>query len=122
MFFHAQRRRLPLTETAILSSITIEQVNEAMPKPTKFELQQALKEATWMREKEQDPSHLAKCLLSHNYRIKFLENVMDCAKHYLHSGLAAHEHVELMKAIEAAEVASRELEEGKIDFGLDPGE
>jgi len=109
-------------KTATLNNIAITRANLIMSKPTKLELQEAIEEATRMRDKGEDPHYIAKSLLNCNYRINFLEHVMDSAKHYLHSGLAAHEHTILIQTISAAETASRELEEEKIDFGLDSGE
>ena len=41
--------------------------------PTKEELEQALSEAARMREHGEDPHHLAKVVLNHNYRIEQLE-------------------------------------------------
>jgi len=78
-----------------------------MGTPTTQEMEEALAEAARMREKDEDARHVAKALLSLNYRVHLLERVESAAKHFLHSGLAPHEHTELVKAIEAADRAVR---------------
>ena len=78
-----------------------------MGKPTPEELETALKHAARMRENGEDQFFMAKSLLNINYRMKYLEEVLDKAKLYLHSGEAAVEHALLLKAIEEAETASR---------------
>jgi len=87
--------------------------------PTKEELETALAEAARMREKDEDPRYVAKALLNHHYRLKLLEEVLDAARHYLHSGLAAHEHTVLEKSIKKAENAALPLGSDKTTFGLD---
>ena len=77
-----------------------------MGRPTKEELKTAVKHAADLREQGEDTFFLAKSLLNLNYRIQFLENVLAKANLYLHSGEGAHEHAELVKAIEEAEKAS----------------
>jgi len=72
-----------------------------MGKPTEEELQQALAVAKYMRESGQDPYCLAKALLNLNYRVGYLEQVMQAAVSYLRSGLAEREHTRLVHAIEA---------------------
>lgn len=72
-----------------------------MGKPTDEELKAALTEAARMREQGEDPHFLAKCLLNLNYRIKHLERVLGATERYLHSGLAEHNHAELVRTIEA---------------------
>ena len=79
---------------------------QAMGKPTPEELNTALQHAVQMREKGEDLYFMAKALLNLNYRLKYLEDVLDKAKLYLHSGEAAVEHGILLNAIEAAEKAS----------------
>ncbi len=93
-----------------------------MYKPPEAELRQALQEADRMRATSDDRHFVGRALLSHDYRLQKLENVLARAKHYLHSGLAPHEHSELIKAIEQAETASKEPGEEQPRFGLDPGE
>lgn len=70
-----------------------------MGKPTEEELNQALTEASRMREQDDDPHYVAKALLNTHYRFKQLEKVLQAIEHYLHSGQAAHEHTRLVKAI-----------------------
>jgi hypothetical protein len=90
-----------------------------MGTPTKAELQEALAEAARMREHAEDEHHVAKALLSHNYRLQLLEKVLSAAQHYLRSGLAPHEHAELLKAIAAAERAANPSGVAHEDFGLE---
>ena len=88
-----------------------------MSRPTAEELAEALAEAGRMREHDEDPHHVAKALLNHNYRIQYMEAVLEAAKHYLHSGNGPHEHTVLLKAIDKADAANRMLgtePEGKI--------
>lgn len=73
-----------------------------MSKPTEDELKQALNKAIEMREQGQDPDFLAKALLNHHYRNRYLEEVMRAAEHYLHSGLAEREHTVLLRALDKA--------------------
>lgn len=91
-----------------------------MAAPTEAELKLALTEATRMREGNADPHFLAKALLSLNYRLELLDQVKDAAKHFLHSGLAPHEHTVLVKAIERAESAAEPLGTEHESFGLEP--
>jgi hypothetical protein len=90
-----------------------------MGRPTEAELETALARAARMRERDEDEYFLAKSLLSHNYRLHMLQKVLEAAKHYLHSGLAPHEHAELVKAIAAAEKAANPAGYGGEDFGLE---
>jgi hypothetical protein len=90
-----------------------------MPKPTSEELETALAEAARMREQQEDPFFLAKTLLNHNYRLGILERVLAAAKHYLHSGLAPHEHALLERAIAEADRASVALGNERERFGLE---
>ena len=85
-----------------------------MGRPTKEELKTALKHAADLREQGEDTFFLAKSLLNLNYRIRFLAK----ANLYLHSGEGAHEHAELVKAIEEAEEAS--LAAGQDDEDIYP--
>jgi len=87
--------------------------------PTEDELQTALKEAAHMREKGEDPHHIAKALLNHNYRIKQLEKVMHAAELYFRSGNAGQEHTYLIQAIEAAKYSSsNSADRDELDYGL----
>ena len=51
-----------------------------MSKPTEEEMKIALKMAAQMRDKNIDPFFVAKTLLSHNYRIKYLEEIMHAGR------------------------------------------
>jgi len=73
-----------------------------MGMPTADELKIAIDTAKRMRERGDDPQHLAKVLLNHHYRIAYLDRVMRAAEIYLRSGLSEHEHTELLRAIESA--------------------
>jgi hypothetical protein len=73
-----------------------------MSKPTDKELAMALKMAAHMRDKEIDPFCIAKALLSHNYRIKYLEEVMHAADRYVNLGMSEQEKTNLIRAIEKA--------------------
>ena len=87
--------------------------------PTEEELQTALLEAARMREKGEDPHHIAKALLNHHYRIKQLEKVMHAAELYFRSGNAGQEHTALVQAIEAAKYASSNTaDRDELDHGL----
>ena len=87
--------------------------------PTEEELQTALQEAASMREKGEDPHHIAKTLLNHNHRIDLFEKAIHAAELYLRSGNASQEHTKLVRAIEAAKYASSNTaDHDKLDYGL----
>ena len=87
--------------------------------PTAEELQTALQEAARMREQGDDPHHIAKALLNHNYRIEKLEKVMHAAELYMRSGEGGHEHAELVRSIKAAKYASTSTaDRDELDYGL----
>ncbi|HVL00105.1 MAG TPA: hypothetical protein VM553_09835 [Dongiaceae bacterium] len=71
-----------------------------MGKPTRAELTQALTEAARMREQSEDPHHIAKCLLNHDYRLKQFEQLYQVVEHYLRSGQSDTEHGKLMRALD----------------------
>ncbi len=71
-----------------------------MSKPTEEELETALKMAAHMRDKKIDPFFIAKALLSHNYRIKYLEEILHAADRYINRGMAEHEKTHLIRTIE----------------------
>lgn len=73
-----------------------------MPKPTEEELETALKMAAHMRDKKIDPFYLAKALLNHNYRIKYLEEILHAADRYLNRGMSEQEKTRLIRMIEKA--------------------
>jgi hypothetical protein len=89
-----------------------------MAKPTPDELATALKHAAVMREQGEDYFHVAKALLNLNYRLRYLEHVLERVKIYLNSGEAAVEHTALIKAIEAAELAA--MAPGEEDDRMHP--
>lgn len=91
-----------------------------MPKPSDEELNSALKMAVQMREKSIDPFFLAKTLLSHNYRIGYLEQVLKAADRYLNMGMADKERTALLKAIEKAKASeSHTAQQERESFGLE---
>ncbi len=71
-----------------------------MSRPTKEELNAALAEAGRMREQGEDPHHIAKCLLNHNYRLKQYEQLYESTGRYLHSGQNDVEHGKLLRLLE----------------------
>lgn len=71
-----------------------------MSKPTEEELQAALKMAAQMRDKNIDPFFIAKALLSHNYRIKYLEEILQAADRYINRGMSEQEKTHLIRTIE----------------------
>jgi hypothetical protein len=87
--------------------------------PRTEELEAALQEARRMREQGNDPQHVAKALLNFHYRYQLMEKVVDAARHYMHSGLAPHEHATLVRAIEAVEKVSRPAGHDDEGFGLE---
>ena len=90
-----------------------------MPKPSDDEIDSALKMAVQMREKGMDPFFLAKTLLSHNYRIKYLEKVLKAADRYLSMGMAERQRMELVKLIEKAKEAdSHTAQQERENMGL----
>jgi hypothetical protein len=91
-----------------------------MAKPTAEELDIALKMAVQMREKNLDPYNVAKCLLNHNFRIRYLEEVMRAADRYINMGMSDRERTHLLSALNKARdmdsyTASAEQEQ----FGLE---
>lgn len=91
-----------------------------MPKPTEEELDAALKMAVQMREKNIDPFFVAKTLLSHNYRIQHLEQVLHAADRYVNMGMAERERTKLLRAIEKTKDAeSHTAQQERESFGLE---
>ena len=91
-----------------------------MSKPTDEELETALKMAAQMRDRKIDPFFIAKSLLSHNYRIKHLEEVMRAADRYINHGMSEQERTRLIREIEKAKDAeSYTSGEGRNSFGLE---
>ncbi|WP_196137640.1 hypothetical protein [Aliikangiella sp. G2MR2-5] len=91
-----------------------------MTKPTKEELEIALKEAAYMKEHDADPKFIAKALLNLNYRVNYLYEVFKTAEKYLYFGQEENEHQALTKAIEKARHEERNIEkkEDPPTYGL----
>lgn len=91
-----------------------------MPKPSDEELEIALQKAAEMRENNDDPFNMAKCLLSHNFRIKNLEDVLAIADRYCNMGMAQRELTHLIRAIEKAKNVESYTSQSKQErFGLE---
>jgi len=91
-----------------------------MPKPTDEELEIALKTAISMRENGDDPFNLAKCLLSHNFRMKHMEQVLAIADRYCNMGMAQRELTHLVRAIDKAKNAESYTSQTQEErFGLE---
>ena len=91
-----------------------------MSKPTDTELKIALNKAIKMKEQGHDDYFLAKSLINHHYRIRYLEEVLHIADRYLNHGMADHERTELLRAIEKARDAeARTSGNEHEEFGLE---
>jgi len=91
-----------------------------MSKPTEEELETALKMAAQMRDHDVDPFFIAKALLSHNYRISCLEEVMSAADRYVNMGMSERERTHLIRAIEKAkDLDSYTSQTERGSFGLE---
>ncbi len=91
-----------------------------MSKPSEEELETALKMAANMRDKKIDPFFIAKTLLSHNYRIKHLEEVLQAADRYINFGMSEQERTHLIRAIEKAkDIDSYTSGKRSESFGLE---
>lgn len=91
-----------------------------MPKPSDEELELAIQTAIAMRENNDDPHKLAKCLLSHNYRIRHLEEVLAIADRYCNMGMAQRELTHLVRAIDKAKnLESYTSQSEQERFGLE---
>lgn len=91
-----------------------------MSKPTEEELDTALKMAAQMRDKKIDPFFIAKALLSHNYRIKYLEETLRAADRYINHGMSEQERTHLIRSIEKAKDAESFTSGKKREsFGLE---
>ena len=76
--------------------------------------------AIQMREKSIDPFFVAKSLLSHNYRIKYLEEVLRAADRYINMGMSDREKTQLLRAINKAKDAeSHTAQQERASFGLE---
>lgn len=88
--------------------------------PTPEELKRAVEVAERMRARDEDPEFVARSLLHLHHRSIHLEKVFKAAERYLHSGLAEHEHSELIRAIDLARRADlEESHQEDVPFGLD---
>jgi hypothetical protein len=96
-------------------------MSEDIPiKPTPDQLEEALNLARALRERGRDPDFLGHALLYCEHRVEVLERVRLAAERYLHSGMAEHEHSDLVRALAAArrtEPATTHEQPGR--FGLD---
>lgn len=91
-----------------------------MSKPTDTELKHALQTAIDMKERGIDADFMAKALLNHNYRLKYLTEVLKIADRYLNHGMADHERTLLLSAINKANTAeARTSGYEREDFGLE---
>lgn len=91
-----------------------------MSKPTDNELKTALSKAIKMKETGQDEFYLAKALINHHYRIRYLEEVLRIADRYMNHGMSDHERRALLMAIEKAKAAEdRTSGNEHEDFGLE---
>ena len=78
-----------------------------MGRPTHDELADALAEAGRMREQGEDPHHIAKCLLNHEYRLKYLAQLYEQVQHYMRSGQSSTEHSKLTRLLDKIESEER---------------
>ena len=91
-----------------------------MSKPTEEELETALRMAAQMRDKKIDHFFIAKSLLSHNYRIKYLEEILHAADRYINRGMAEQEKTHLIRTIEKVKDAeSFTAGKERDSFGLE---
>jgi hypothetical protein len=91
-----------------------------MSKPSEEELNIALKIAEQMRDKDSDPFFIAKALLSHNYRIKYLEEILRTADRYINHGMSDQERTHLIRIIEKVKDAESFTSGQERDsFGLE---
>jgi hypothetical protein len=90
-----------------------------MSKPTEQEVAAALELAKRMREQGKDPQFIAKSLLSHHYRLGYLEDVLQAVERFLRSGMAEDEHQRLLKVVERARQAEeRTAKQNSNELGL----
>jgi hypothetical protein len=91
-----------------------------MPKPSDEELKSAIEKAVEMREQDADPFYLAKCLLSHNFRMKHMEEVLKIADRYVNMGMSERELTRLIRAIAIAkDIDSYTSSQEQERFGLE---
>ncbi len=81
-------------------------MSEDIPhKPSREQLVRALAMAQTLRAQGQDPDFVAHALLYCQHRMEVLDKVRRAAERYLHSGMAEHEHSDLVRALAAARKA-----------------
>lgn len=91
-----------------------------MAKPTPEEMETALQMAKQMRDRDIDPFFIAKALLNLNYRIRYLEDVLNIADRYLNMGMSERERSRLIRAIEKArDIDSYTSHSERSSFGLE---
>ena len=89
-------------------------------KPSREELARALSAAERLRAGGQDPDFVAHALLYCEYRLASLDKVRRAAERYLHSGMAEHEHSDLVRALAAARKADMASSHEQTErFGLE---
>lgn len=90
-----------------------------MSKPTDEELESALQMAAQMRDKKLDPFFIAKTLLNHNYRLKYLEEIFTATDRYLNHGMSEQERTRLLRLMEKAkDKESNTAGQNRPGFGL----
>ena len=76
--------------------------------------------AEQMRDKKIDPFYIAKALLSHNYHIKYLEEILRAADRYINHGMSEQEKTHLIRTIEKTKDAESFTSGREQDpFGLE---
>lgn len=78
---------------------------DAPIKPSREQMAHALSAAQTLRAQGGDPDFVGHALLYCDYRMEILEKVRRAAERYLHSGMAEHEHSDLVRALAAARKA-----------------
>lgn len=90
-----------------------------MSKPTDEELESALQMAAQMRDKKLDPFFIAKTLLNHNYRLKYLEEIFIATDRYLNHGMSEQERTRLLRLMEKVkDKESNTAGQDRPEFGL----
>lgn len=87
-------------------------------KPTDQEISKALEVAEMMRERSDDSSHIAHCLLYYHQRNKRLEEIVALTNRYLKFGNPEDEHARLVLLLEQLEEIDQH-EAGDLDNKLD---
>ena len=91
-----------------------------MSKPTEIELKTAIIAAETMKEHDKDPFFIAKSLLNHNYRLKYYEELLKIADHYMNHGQAEQQHMALLHCIDKIKDIESHIAKQDIEsFGLE---